>query len=353
MRLSAILAQCWYFIFSVFFTINAIASDNGVILVYHHVSADTPASTSVSPETFREHLEYLSKHHVVIPLADMVTALSNNQPLPDKAVSITFDDGHLDILQQGHPLLKEFNFPYTIFVNPELVGVRPKQLNWDQLRTMQQEGATIANHSLSHQHLLKRKNGESQQAWLARQLTDIDKAEAVLREKLGSEHKMVAYPYGEYNLALKEALREKGYVGFGQHSGAIASFSDFGALPRFAAAGIYANLKTLSVKLNSLAMPVVSVAIPDPEVAHNAPPPEQALTLSPTDLRIGQLNCFFNGRGMQIRRAENTVLLTLTSTLPPGRTRINCTAPSKTQSGRYYWYSQPWFVPTEDGNWLE
>ena len=32
---------------------------NAAILLYHHVSSSTPASTSISPEAFKSHMEYL------------------------------------------------------------------------------------------------------------------------------------------------------------------------------------------------------------------------------------------------------------------------------------------------------
>ena len=138
-----------------------------------------------------------------------------------------------------------------------------------------------------------------------------------------------------------------------QHSGAIGPMSDMGALPRFAAAGIYANLNSLKTKLNSLAMPVTHVSVNDPEVAFGAPNPIQQLTLDTSDLRVSQIGCFYLGKPIEVERDQDKVTIQVPELLPPGRTRINCTAPSKRHPGRYYWYSQPWFKPTEQGRWLE
>jgi len=37
--------------------------------------------------------------------------------------------------------------------------------------------------------------------------------------------------------------------------------------------------------------------------------------------------------------------------LPIGRVRSNCTAPSISQPGRYYWYSKPWFILKAGKHW--
>ena len=42
----------------------------------------------------------------------------------------------------------------------------------------------------------------------------------------------------------------------------------------------------------------------------------------------------------------------LSDHLPPGRTKINCTAPS-TQPGRYYWYSRMFMRKNDDGSWYQ
>ena len=38
---------------------ESLAAENGVIILYHHVATNTPSSTSISPDDFRAHLEYL------------------------------------------------------------------------------------------------------------------------------------------------------------------------------------------------------------------------------------------------------------------------------------------------------
>ncbi|MGO4892181.1 polysaccharide deacetylase family protein [Flavobacterium sp. W21_SRS_FM6] len=338
---------------SVFFAHDIEAKDNAVILLYHHVSEQTPAVTSVSPKVFRQHLEYLSAHHQVLPLETVIKAITQGKSLPDKSVVITFDDGYDNIFEQAHPLLKEFGFPYTVFINPPLIGKANYQLSWAQIKKMAQEGATFANHGNTHEHMLGRLPGESDEAWLSRVMDNINQAEQTLAQQLGYSLKYFAYPYGEFNVPLKQALRQQGYVAFAQISGAVASYSDFGALPRYPAAGIYSNINSLKTKLDSLAMPVNNITPDEPLITLPIPDIDLIFDVSTEDLRLSQLSCFVADKTVKLSFTKNTVTVPFKAQQKAGRQRVNCTAPSIKESGRYYWFSQPWFVPTADGQWLD
>lgn len=324
---------------------------NAAILLYHHVSTKTPPSTSISPDDFLAHMQYLKAHHTVVPLQDVVNALKAGSPLPDKAVAITFDDGYANILENAHPILTEMGFSYTIFINPNEIGVGPKQLTWEQVIAMQSEGVTFANHTLDHLHMLNGENTQSETTWLEQVWDNVLAAEQKIKEKLDVELRYLAYPFGEYNVALTVQLKEAGYIGFGQHSGAVGPLSNLQALPRFPAAGPYANLATLKNKLNSLAMPVVETSLPEPRQRSRTLGNPVRLTVESDDMRLSQVNCFYSGKPIPTSVDENTFAFTLDSALPVGRSRVNCTAPSISQTGRYYWYSVPFFVADEQGNY--
>ena len=83
------------------------AAEHLNVLVYHHVSEETPASTSVSPAQFRSHLQLLTDQHFnVIALDQALTALQRGEALPERAVAITFDDGYRNIYDNALPLLE-------------------------------------------------------------------------------------------------------------------------------------------------------------------------------------------------------------------------------------------------------
>ena len=324
---------------------------NAAILLYHHVSSSTPASTSISPEAFKSHMEYLDAHHTVVSLQDVVSAIQHNTTLPENAVAITFDDGYANILDNAHPILADLGFPYTVFINPDEIGVGPKQLTWEQVIAMHNDGVVFANHTLDHLHMLTGEQAMGERAWLEKVWQNVESAEKKIEDKLDISLKYLAYPFGEYNTALANKLKAEGYIGFGQHSGAVGPSSDMQALPRFPAAGPYANLATLKTKLNSLAMPVTQSSHKDPRMTTRNLSSPISLTIDSDDVRLTQVNCFFGGDPIETSLEENVLTFTLDETLPIGRSRVNCTAPSNAQSGRYYWYSTPFFVADEDGNY--
>lgn len=323
-----------------------------VILQYHHVSTTTPASTSVTPEVFAKHMAFLADNYHIIDLAEALSKLKNKQALPDKSVAITFDDGFTNILENAHPILTEYNFPYTVFINPAIIGDFSSQLTWKEIKQMQAL-ATFANHTLDHAHLLTKNKRDTSEIWLKRVMSDVNQAEEILNENLGYSKKWLAYPFGEFNDALKQELLSQGYIGFGQQSGGIDADSDFGALPRFPAAGIYANLDSLETKLNSFAMPVKSVQPVDNEFKVGDILKQIVLEIDDSDLSLSALSCYFKGDTLAIKQNKNKVVVKVDHKMTPGRARINCTAPSKTFKGRFYWYSFPMFTPTIEGDFLD
>ena len=91
-----------------------------LILAYHGISLEDEhlwnGSQFISVEVFRTRLELLRKSRcAVLPLGEAVTRLYAND-LPDRAVTITFDDGTSDFYRRAFPLIKEFGFPVTLYL---------------------------------------------------------------------------------------------------------------------------------------------------------------------------------------------------------------------------------------------
>lgn len=332
------------------------SANAAVILQYHHVATDTPAVTSISPEQFREQMAYLADNDfTVVPLSQLISELRQEKVIPAKTIAITFDDGYKNIAENAHPILKEYGFPYTLFVAIEPIEKRYREMmNWEQLKALTQEGAELANHSWGHEHLVRRLEGENEAQWLARIEQNILKTEAAIFEATGQQHKILAYPYGEYNQGIQTMLKSHGFAAVGQQSGAVGKYSDLTAIPRFPVAGAYANLAKLKVKMHSLPMPVLSNSHPNPELSVDERQPELSIKLDLKDILPRQVMCFVQGQGAYkpVWLTKDTFSVTAKKPLPAGRSRYNCTAPSKTQSG-YYWFSQAWVRPKSDGTWIK
>ena len=319
-----------------------------VILQYHNVSNTTTADTSISPANFRNQMQFLRDNgFAILPLEEVVEALHNNTAIPDKTAVITFDDGYRSVYDEAFPLLKSYGWPFTVFVTTGLVATKTGSLyaTWDQLREMGDAGATLANHTVTHLHLIEQLEGEAENVWLQRIENEIADAEKTIEEQTGQHHKLLAYPYGEFNAAIKTLITRLGYTAFGQHSGPVSSYSDFAALPRFPFSGAYGSMSNFATKVNSRAFNVKTVRPDSPVTTSEAP---EAVLEFEDAYRFDALNCFYNDRPIKITRLSNEDRQFLVkATVEPHelrRYRYNCTAPGP--DGRYYWHSILWINPT-------
>ena len=106
----------------------------------------------------------------------------------------------------------------------------------------------------------------------------------------------------------------------------------------------YGDMEGFKSKVMSLAMPLAKTPMVDPVT--NETRPQLIVELAQEHTPLRQLNCYASGQGrIDVQWLnEYTFSVQATADLPPGRSRYNCTAPSK-QSGCYYWFSQPWIRP--------
>lgn len=324
-----------------------------VILQYHHVDSKTPRSTSLNVNEFSTHLNWLEENDFkVIALSSLIQsikagALDENE----KIAVITFDDNGESICSKAWPLLQQKNFPATIFINTVLMEKpNSSQCSWSQLSEMVSTGLiSIGNHSYSHPHMVTPNKSKSFTQWQFDMRFEITKAERTIRQNLGHQEKLFAYPYGEYNRALKKIVEELGYSAVGQQSGAVGNSTDLLALPRFPLSGDYAELSALADKLLSLPFPISNTEVSvNPFYAQgfyfgndrNTP----ILELHFSSKAPMNIRCYLGkGEVVQVFQTESELLAQYQGSLKAGRHRYNCTAASETPK-RYFWFSQQWLL---------
>lgn len=315
------------------------ASADLVVLQYHHVSNSTPPSTSTSTSLFRAQLDHVEELGLpVAPLTGATRQALAGQLENQQRVAITFDDAYESVYTNAAPLLRKRGYPYTIFINTDAVGKRG-YMTWKQLGELEESPlVTLANHSADHAHL-PRRPGEEEAAWRRRVQNSLDRAAEVLEDRLGDTAPLFAYPYGEYDKALEAMLAERGWLGYGQQSGAIGKTSHNTRLPRFPMANQYGQLSSLKDKLMSKAFPVDAGTLPDGILKTN--PPELTLQFN-EPLDTGRLTCFASGQGrIPVNRIDKTTAIVLApDSFSSRRFRYNCTYPAG--DGSYYWLSQQW-----------
>lgn len=330
-----------------------------VVLQYHHIADNTPAATSLSPKVFEQHLDYLESNKFnVISIEQLPELLESGRPLPDRTVIITFDDGYRSVYDTAYPLLKKRKWPFTVFINTKPHDEKnPQYIQWDELRAMAKHNVTIANHTDSHPHLIRRGLGESVKQWRQDRVAQIEFAQKRIKKEIGKAPPFFAYPFGEYDEELEKELKKRGYFAFGQQSGPVAKTSNPQSLPRFPFGGVYGGMEDFQTKVWSIPFPLTTVRvfsekgspILEPELPMGVDIPELQL-VSPIAGYIRGVQCFASGQGAISTKVESsTIVVKANRPLASGRSRYNCTAPAG--GGRFYWYSQLFIKRLPDGTW--
>jgi len=174
------------------------------VLMYHEVGIG-PNNLYVAQQELANHLDWLKRQgYTTITLAQLYQGLIKGEPIPEKSVVLTFDDGYSSFYATAAPMLKERGFTATLFVITDFVGM-PGFITWDQARELVRDGFEMGAHTLSHPDLtvvgaerLKREVGQSKK---------------VLEEELGIMVQFFCYPAGRHNDAVVTATSQAGYVG--------------------------------------------------------------------------------------------------------------------------------------------
>jgi peptidoglycan/xylan/chitin deacetylase (PgdA/CDA1 family) len=317
------------------------AAPTAVVVMYHRFGEDAHPSTNVRVEQFEAHLRELVKpQYTVLPVPEIVAALREGRPLPERTVGITIDDAYRSILTVAWPRLKAAGLPFTVFVATEGVerGFRDL-LSWAELRELVDSGrVSLGNHTVTHLHMPDHGRAENRR--------ELREAGRRIAAETGQTPTLFAYPYGEYGTVVRKLAEEEGFAAaFGQHSGAIGPGSDPFTLPRFALNEEYGDIERFRLAVNSLPLPVRDVIPPDVLLTGQNNPPLFGFTVDAAAGPLEQLACYAAGQGRLTlqpigpRRVEARPPRAFT----PGRTRINCTLPGP--EGRWRWYGVQFYLP--------
>jgi biofilm PGA synthesis lipoprotein PgaB len=329
----------------------ATAFDSAVILLYEEIGeqigdAELPVS-SVTPEQFEQHLAYLdAAGYTVWPVEKVVAHLQAGIPLPELCVAITFDGAHTSIFDIAYPALVARGWPFSIFLSTKRLDLStPGTLSWDQLRTMRADGVKLGMQGHSGAHLIRRGRAESEDDWNARVQEDIGYCRGRIFEELIHTTNVFAYPYGEYDPALREIVLGLHFVGLGRQPGAVWAGSDFGALPRLVMSGASATPDEFARLVAARPLPVRAAEPANPVLAADQTRPVLTVTLDPGDYAPDALTAFVRTPGdLELRwvdREKGILELQARDPLPVGRSLYNLRAPAP-PGGRESSYSRLW-----------
>ncbi len=330
----------------------AAVDNSAVILIYHHFGKDSVPSTNIRLAQFDDQLDYLAENDFhVWSLSQLVTAFQNQTPIPDKTVVFTVDDAWISVYQEAIPRFKARGWPMTVFVNTDAIdqGYR-SSMTWEQMREVQGDGIEFANHSRSHDPLIRRTD-ESDQAWRKRVREEVSGAQQRLQAELGAETnqtQLLSYPYGEFPKPSPIWSKKWAMWALPKIPARQPPFR-LTRLMRFPMSEAFADMEAFKQKVHAVVLPVENIDPFDPVIRDNPP----HLTLSFTEPPGRNIQCF-NPQGDRLQQQwlnDTTLEIWDENPIPPPRSRYACTQP--TQDGRWRWFSHSWVVPKAASSGLQ
>ena len=203
------------------------------ILMYHHLSEDVTNSEMVSPEQFEAQIRALSEAgYTGVSFDELQAYVLRGEPLPEKPVVITFDDGYRSNYTLAYPILQKYNMKAAIFVIGVSLGkdhykdtdyaITP-HFGAAEAAEMAASGlVSIQSHTYDmHQWLpyetgsAVRENilplpGESEEAYVQTLTEDFTRSRAQLESATGQPVDVLAYPAGQYSTLAQVTLQSLG-----------------------------------------------------------------------------------------------------------------------------------------------
>ena len=195
-------------------------SDAGVpILMYHAVSPHPHPSFrryTVTPLDFDSQMRWLvDTGYEAVDMNALLAARRDQGVLPAQPIVITFDDGLQSCADHAMPVLRDCGFTAVFYLVAGLVGdtsgwmrgdpgVDLPLMDWDTVRDLEAQGCQLGAHTVTHPRLTELD--------AARCREELEGARERLERELGHPPMHLAYPFGDWNAAVRDMAAEVGYA---------------------------------------------------------------------------------------------------------------------------------------------
>jgi peptidoglycan/xylan/chitin deacetylase (PgdA/CDA1 family) len=188
------------------------------VLNYHDIEDRARNPFTVSPRDFASQIR--SVHQAGFSFLDGTTferLIAGEAPASGtKWALVTFDDGYLSFETHAAPILEDHGASAIVFVHTDRgsanIGTARPLLDWAAIGRIRTAGFEIGNHSHTHRSLPTLSQDELDE--------ELDRSEAILRERTGLTPRFFAYPGGASARWMDPHLIRRGYTAaFGGRQG--------------------------------------------------------------------------------------------------------------------------------------
>ena len=200
------------------------------IIMYHSILKDPSRSNkyTVTPAVLEEDLKYIKdKGYTTVTIADLISYVYDDSPLPEKPIVLTFDDGHYNNYGYLFPLLEKYDMKAVIsivgsytdkFTETDEANLIYSYLRWKDIKELMDTGRIeFQNHTYNlHSNTGKRIGtkkikGETDEHYKSILKDDILKLQQEFEENTNYTPKCFTYPFGGISNASLDIIKELGF----------------------------------------------------------------------------------------------------------------------------------------------
>lgn len=185
------------------------------VLGYHNFSETKPVTDMLMRTSdFRKQMEEIrNSGYKVISMQEFLEWRFGARQLPEKCILITMDDGWKSVYTDAYPILKEFGYPFHLFLYTQYLSGRGDSMSPAQIREMMANGASIGSHSTGHLYPRSWKTAEAKGEEEYNKLIDREIGQSLTKlASLFGPINTYCYPGGYNTQAMVDKLPGYGYV---------------------------------------------------------------------------------------------------------------------------------------------
>lgn len=200
------------------------------VVMYHGFAVEPGKQNQymISPDRLEEDLRYLNDNgYQPIFLSELIRYVETGEPLPDKPILLTFDDGYYSNYRYAFPLLKKYQCKAVISPIGKATDSAEQeayrngayaQCRWEELREMCRSGLVeLQNHTYDLHHIQNgvqgaaRQRNESEEDYAKRLTEDLQKANRCITEETGTTPLALTLPFGAGGDEARAVARKMGF----------------------------------------------------------------------------------------------------------------------------------------------
>ena len=186
------------------------------IIGYHDfITGRAKNPMMINIDKFREQMQALKDAKVeVITFDDFFAWRRGEKEIHDPSVIITLDDGWRSSYRLAWPVLKEFGYPFTIYLYKNYVGGGGRALTVDMIKEMVADGVEIGSHTVSHplrKSVFATPGKRTPEEFAEYLREELHESKLFLERTFGVPVRTFAYPGGMYNDEIVQLCEQYGY----------------------------------------------------------------------------------------------------------------------------------------------